>query len=505
MKQLFVILFTGLGIFCSQAQNIEQVRFFTQDDLGGSARFQALSGAFGALGGDLSSIMVNPAASSVFQFNEIGGSIGFFNSRNNADYFGTDTANDDLQLELNQLGAVIVLENTGNGPWKKLAFGVNAQMKSSFDYTLNIFGMNNRNGLDTYFLNYAAGVDIDLLRVFEDMGETVSGQYAYLGSNYGYGLQQAFLGYQSYVFDYDSDTNSYVSSALYNSVRHNHQYQTRGNNWAIAMNFSAQYSDWLYLGANLNIHAVELTQRTKTIEDGYADESFLREVYFENNLYTFGGGVSAQFGAILKPSESLRLGLSYTTPTWYSLEEELTQHIETVNTDEDGLLFDRFINPNVVNVYEEYTIKTPAELRGSLAYVFGKQGLISFDYILKNHQNSNIGPSESVVFQQINSQIENQWKTTNSYRLGTEWRRGGISLRGGYHLDESPYNDTSVFGDLTGYSLGLGFNFGNNTLDIAYVNSDRNSEHRLYDVGLTDMAQISSSISRITLSLNLKF
>jgi len=62
-----------------------------------------------------------------------------------------------------------------------------------------------------------------------------------------------------------------------------------------------------------------------------------------------------------------------------------------------------------------------------------------------------------------------------------------------------------VFGDLTGFSLGLGFNFGNNTFDIAYVNSDRNSEHRLYDVGLTDVAQISSSISRITLSLNLKF
>ena len=132
MKQLFVTLFTGLGIFCSQAQNIEQVRFLTQDDLGGSARFQALSGAFGALGGDLSSIMVNPAASSVFQYNEIGGSIGFFNISNKASYFGTETTNDDLQLELNQLGAVIVLENTGNGPWKKLAFGVNAQMKSSF-------------------------------------------------------------------------------------------------------------------------------------------------------------------------------------------------------------------------------------------------------------------------------------------------------------------------------------------------------------------------------------
>lgn len=505
MKKWFVTLFAGLGAFCTQAQNIEHVRFFTQDDLSGSARFQALSGAFGALGGDLSSIMVNPASSSVFQYNEIGGSIGFFNTGNRANYFGTNTSNDDLQLELNQLGAVIVLENTNDGPWKKLAFGVNAQMKSSFDNTLNIIGLNNQHGLDEYFLNYAAGVDIDLLSVFENMGETISGQYSFLGSNYGFGHQQAFLGYQSFVFDHDSDTNSYVSSALYNSVRHNHQYQTRGNNWAIALNFSGQYEDWLHLGVNLNFHAVELTQKTQTLEDGYASESFLKEVFFENNLYTFGGGISAQFGAIIKPTPSLRLGLNYTTPTWYSLEDELTQHIETANTDDQGTRFDRFINPNVINVYEEYNVKTPSEFRGSLAYVFGKQGLISFDYIRKNHQNSQIGPTDNEVFRQINNQIEDQWKTTNSYRLGTEWRRGGISLRGGYHLIESPYNNTAAFGDLRGYSLGIGFNFGNNTFDVAYVNSDRNSTHRLYDVGLTDVAQINSATSRITLSLNLKF
>lgn len=505
MKKRLIVLLAGLGLFCGQAQNIEHVRFFTQDDLGGSARFQALSGSFGALGGDLSSIMVNPAASSVFQYNEIGGSMGFFNTNNSANYFGTENTDDDLQLELNQLGAVIVLENSGSGPWKKLAFGINAQMKSSFDNTLSIAGENNRHGLDEYFLNYAAGVDFDQLRVFEDMGETVSGRYAFLGSNDGFGHQQAFLGYQSYVFDYDSDTNSYVSSALYNSVLHNHQYKTRGNNWAIAMNFSAQYEDWLYLGANLNLHAVELSQQTRTLEYGYAQESLLKEVYFENQLYTSGGGVSAQFGAILKPTSSLRLGLSYTTPTWYGLEDELTQYVETINTDEEGIRFDQFINPNVINVYEKYTVKTPAELRGSMAFIFGKQGLISFDYIRKNHQNAHISPSDDAVFQQINNQIESQWEATNSYRLGTEWRRGGISLRGGYHMDESPYRDTSVFGDLTGFSLGLGFNFGNNTFDIAYVNSDRNSEHRLYDVGLTDVAQISSSISRITLSLNLKF
>jgi hypothetical protein len=39
---------------------------FSQNDNNGSARFSAMSGAFGALGGDISSININPAGLSVF-------------------------------------------------------------------------------------------------------------------------------------------------------------------------------------------------------------------------------------------------------------------------------------------------------------------------------------------------------------------------------------------------------------------------------------------------------
>ena len=40
---------------------------FSKDNNAGTARFTAMSGAFGALGGDLSAIKINPAGASVFK------------------------------------------------------------------------------------------------------------------------------------------------------------------------------------------------------------------------------------------------------------------------------------------------------------------------------------------------------------------------------------------------------------------------------------------------------
>ena len=76
-----------------------------------------------------------------------------------------------------------------------------------------------------------------------------------------------------------------------------------------------------------------------------------------------------------------------------------------------------------------------------------------------------------------------------------------LSFRGGYRFEESPYNDDSFYGDLTGYSLGLGYNFGNTKLDLAFDQSDRTINNQLYSTGLTDAARIDGKNSNVTLSL----
>ena len=57
-------------------------------------------------------------------------------------------------------------------------------------------------------------------------------------------------------------------------------------------------------------------------------------------------------------------------------------------------------------------------------------------------------------------------------------------------------------GDLNGYSLGIGYNFGNTRLDVTYDKSSRSFQTPLYNIGLTDAVSIDRTNSNVTLSLS---
>ena len=101
--------------------------------------------------------------------------------------------------------------------------------------------------------------------------------------------------------------------------------------------------------------------------------------------------------------------------------------------------------------------------------------------------------------------MSNTLKNASTYKVGGEYRYKQISLRGGYRFEESPYKDDSLYGDLTGFSLGLGINFGQFKFDLAYDQSDRSVKNQFYSVGLTNAASVDSRISNVTgtLSFNL--
>ena len=502
----FLIAF--LSFWTLPAQNLDLVHVITQENISGNARFEAMSGAFGALGGNLSAIHTNPAASAVFNANQFGLSISTQSTANNTSYFGTSTPTENRNSGLNQIGGVLLLKNNNTEmAWKKIAFGFNAQMQSSYNNTIQINGTNTENGLDTYFLDYAAGKDGSIFGLNDR--ETVRSVYQFFGESAGYGFeyQQAFLGYQGYIFDYLEDDGLFVSNAIYSSVQHNHKIHISGDKWDMAFTLSGQYNDWLYLGVNMNISGIEYRQISSTTESGYDVDSPMREIYFQNELYTYGGGVSLQFGTIATPNKNVRLGVSYKSPTWYSLKDEFSQFLETLyidpeNGEKKNLVYDL---TNLVNVYDDYTIKTPSELRGSLAYIFGARGLISFDYTLKNYQNIHIGPNDNDVFITLNDQIDQNWTSTSSYRIGGEYRQGGVSLRAGYHLEETPYSNSSILGDRSGYSFGIGFNFRSSVINLSVLNSEQRRSHQLYDTGLVDRASNDIDLQQFTVSWNFKF
>nr|WP_299070261.1 aromatic hydrocarbon degradation protein [uncultured Allomuricauda sp.] len=483
------------------AQNINDVLRYSAENIQGTARFQAMGGAFGALGGDLSSLNVNPAGSAVFNYSQFTISGSNYNRSNDA-FFGNSTRNTDINsLELNQVGGVFVFKSSTDSPWKKIALAFNYDMVQNFDNEFSVSG-NTAQGIDNYFLNFAQGQALGPLRV--QQGEFIEEAYLDIGANLGFGAQQAFLGFQAGIIEptVDDDTNtSYFSNAQYSSVNQQYLQSTTGYNSRFTANFAGQYQDNLYLGASLNFHSVFYDRLTLLDESGYDTDSDVQFTTFDNLLRTEGYGFSFSLGAIAKLNDNVRIGGSYQSPTWYELTDDTSQRINSTLAEPDI----DFINFNIVNLFEEYRIKTPGKLTGSVAVVFGKDGLLSFDYGYQDMSQAELRPTADPSFSAENDFISSELGAVNTFRLGGEFRIDEVSLRAGYRFEESPYESGDIIGDLTGYSGGIGYNFGGSRLDLAVNRTEQDINAFLFDSGINSSAMINRINTNVTLGYTLKF
>jgi hypothetical protein len=507
MKKLLLLCMSLMSVSHILAQDITDAVRYSMDEIQGTARFRAMSGAFGALGGDMSSFNINPAGSAIFTTSNLSFSLGVFDTNNDVTY-DVNTSNrtnsfSNSNLDLNQLGAVFVFKNWNvNSPWKTFTFGMAYDRARDFDQDWVASG-NNTTSIDSYFLSNANNSNIRFGDLKLRPGEFLEEAYASIGSfNNGFQMQQAFLGYWSGIIDpvnLDNNTNddetNYVSNIEAGNFNQNYLYSATGYNGKFAFNFAAEYADKVFFGVNLNAHFINYERFTRLDESNSNLGSTVNDLYFENLLITNGAGFSFQLGTIIKLTSELRAGISYNSPNWFRINEELIQGINSNNADQDI----NFIS-DVINIYPEYRLETPQKFTGSLAYVFGKKGLISFDYALKDYSNVKFKPTVDSYFSDLNTNISNSLKSASTYRFGAEYRIKQLSLRGGYRFEESPYENVDFFGDLNGYSLGLGYSFGNFNLDLAFSRAERDIDYRLYTIGLTDTARIQSKFTDLVLT-----
>ena len=502
MKRLSTFILLGLCTIGS-AQSINEVLRYSLEETQGTARFQAMAGAFGALGGDLSALNNNAAGSAVFNNSFFSVTAGNYN-RNNDAFLGNGFRNIERNfLDLNQLGGVFVFKSNSGSPWKKIALAVNYDMVQNFDNEIRLGG-NTPVGIDNYFLTFADGVPLGPL--FVQSGEFIEEAYLDIGASLGFADQQAFLGFQSGFIDPvnpDDDNNTqYFSNATYNTVNQEYIQQTSGYNSKFTLNFAGQYQENLYLGASINIHSVLFDRLTTLDEDGYDPTSEIQSSFFDNRLHTEGAGFSFSLGAIAKLSENIRVGGNYQSPTWYNLTDDFAQRIDTDFPDKNPDI--DFINFNVVNLFEEYTIRTPSKLTGSVAMIFGKEGLISFDYSYQDMSKAELRPASDPSFSSENQFIAEQLGTISTFRLGGEYRIDRVSLRGGYRFESSPYADNPSWGDLEAYSGGIGYSWGPSRIDLAYTRSERDIAVPIFDIGLSN-GQVNQVNNYVTLGYSVNF
>ena len=461
MKQLFIIatLFVVTSMSYSQSLDYQDLALiFSQDDVNGSARFTGMSGAFGAVGGDISSISINPAGIAMYNNSAFSGT---FNSRETditSTYYGNPLTTQDQFFNISHAGAVLVFDNTFNSEWSKFALGFNYRITKDFN---DSFLSQGNSGVAT-FTNFP----------LEDSTTPI---------DYNIADEQFF-------------------NTVYN-----------GEISELNIAFSAVHLNKLYIGASFNTYDLNFSQRSTLTEfNNDGDGNVLDANFYQENITT-GNGFSLNAGFIYKLHPSFRVGLSYQTPTWF------TDIIEITNiTNNDGYFGDtEIIVSNDNSIYNNtagnffpsqeliYKLKTPSKLTASAAFIIGRKGLISIDYINKSYQNIKLSNDNFVSENQF---FQNDLKNTHSVNIGSEWRMDRFSIRGGYRFEQSPNKNTMDSNDLKGYSFGGGYNFGVTKIDISYSDNNRTGSYNFYpqfnNVNPTNLKQDNKTITAtLTFSL----
>jgi len=442
MKKLFLAAMLCVA-FISNAQTLGYNDIgvqFSKENINGTARFNAMSGAFGALGGDLSALETNPAGAAVFLKSEFTLTFGTNNIETTSNYYGNNQFSESNNADITQSGGVFVFNTySRNSNWGKIALGFNYSLANDFEN----FWIANGNS------NYPTWID-----------DANDEDILYLNSN-----------------------GQYFENL------------TDGKNSKYTFTFASEYNENLYLGASISSYDIEHYQQILLEEynnDGNGnnlDASLIQE------LFTYGEGFSFNFGLISKPNENLRLGLAYKSPVWYNLSEDyLESDLEVYYSNTDELLTDY----SGINTFD-YKLKTPSKFTGSFAYIFDKQGLISIDYIYKNYSDVKLSNSNfSIENQAFKSDLE----STGELRIGTEWRFDDVSLRGGYHIEKSPYKNALDSDSIEGFSFGAGYKFRGGKLDFSYQKSSNTGAYNFYpQYNQVNAAELNIDNSKITATL----
>jgi len=502
MKRFNFLLIIVFSMTISNAQNISDAMRYSSEALNGTARFNAMSGAFGALGGDAAAMTINPAGSAIFLRSAGSASLSVVDKRNKASYFNTNTEASDTNLKFNQAGFIFVINNPKQeSSFNKFTFGINYISTQNFDEDLFVKGTSN-NSIDSFFLEQAQGIPLNLLQI--QSGESISSLYRYLGETQGVAAQNAFLGYQGFIIEAIDPQNpgntQYTSNIASGNFNQEYSSYSSGYSGKFTFNFATQINNRFSFGVNLNSNNINYRNTTYLFESNNNAGSLVNKVGFENILYTYGWGFSAQFGAIAKITEGLRLGITYDTPIWYDIYDETIQYLETQRIVDD-ITLNTVVDPRIVNVFYKYELRTPWKISGSAAYIFGKHGLISFDYNYKDYSFSKFSPTNDPAFYSENNKIKNKLKGASSIKIGGEYRLNQLSFRGGYLFEESPYKNKTTIDDLNGYSMGIGYNLGNYSLDFSYARTQQDRKQELYPIGLTNTAAIDAVNNNYTLSI----
>ena len=543
MKKIFLGCGLALAALGANAQSALDAYQFNQADLKGTARFMSMGGAFGALGGDMTTLSQNPGGLGIYRSSEIGVTVNFDiqNYTTNSDI---TMKGSDFKFLLNNVGYIGSINlNNSVMPYFNWGFTYNkaASFNRKYDGAIS---------LSNSMSNYIAGVSNANNLTVGDV--TTTDHYDPYNPNDGGYVSPwiSILGYDSYLVNpIGRDANTHWNGLWGNNTTGVGRFSVleTGGIDEYNISFGGNIKNVVFWGMDFGITSIAFNQSVLWGEklnraniSNHDGSTVVTEANWNihNRYMVRGTGFNYKLGFIVKPIQELRLGFAFHTPTWYALEEEYIASTEYDYPDTDIRPGSAMTNDGYWG-YNDYKYRTPWKIIASAAGVIGSKFIISGDYEWSNYQDMNLssynefgwGFNSDILpdFYYENQDIDNYYQATNTVRLGAEYRvLPEVSLRAGYANVSSPVkqevrdnamtmytagtNPSYALDNTTNYvTCGVGFRSKGFYCDLAYVYRNRSSEWHAFTPDpetpsvKSPQAKVTSENHQIALSMGFRF
>lgn len=475
----------------------------------GTARNQAVGGAMGSLGGDITATFVNPAGLGLYKVGELVLTPGFNFMNNKSDYRENTSTDKGSAFSFGTTGIVFGMGNR-NSNWKSSAFSLAVNRTANFNNNVFYQGQNDYSSYSEQFAEEFASSKVDINDNLDQF------------SPLSIGTRMAVY---TYLIDIDTINGNPQVVGLpefLDNLGQSNLIESSGGITELALGLAGNKNDKFYIGGSLGLPIVNYKRiQTFTESDISGDRrngfnrSTLREIYA-----TKGIGVNAKLGLIFKPVEYVRVGLAVHTPSWYGLKDT---YYGEMSTDAENQ------NPNLISVTGEtvngnipveynYDLTSPWKFLLSGSYVFREvedvtkqKGFISADVEYINYAGSAYqtaeGNQDDAYYQDINNTMDEIYASAFNFKVGGELKFNTIMARAGFSYYGNPYADNELKADKKFISGGIGYRDKGVFVDVTYVHGlqkDINFPYRLADKANT-FAAVKGNGGNVLMTVGFKF
>jgi len=449
----YILPLAGLIILPMSAQNIVDANRFGSQNITGTARYRAMGGAFGALGGDPSCMSDNPAGMGIFRGTS---SISFTPNLSFAHTTteGTETSKQKkADCSVSNLAYVLSIKTPHADNLVNFNIGIGFSHNEGLSRKYKMILDNPTSSFGDYLANRANNALVSMgyynnPGYVYDVERDQNGNVTYDPWENNELPLTTVAGYDCYAIDRTRKTVNGVETyedGIESRDQHNswasyqRMYVTeRNRNDEYNINFSANWNDFIYAGLTLTVNDFNSIIETEFNEDydyqytGDFTQSF-------NDLETKGTGFGVKAGILVKPTDTWRIGFAAHTPTWYHMEDFYS--ISMLSSD---------VNCKDYSKSGTYTYKykyySPWQMQLSSAWVLGGRALLSAevdmkDYSTQKYRSDNDGGWDEGDEHEWMDDVFKDYNTLQmTYKVGGEYRlTDHFSVRAGYAFKGTPY------------------------------------------------------------------